>query len=53
MSRAGKEKPAQVRAGGFAFAKWARWDLNPQPTDYESAALTLSYRPAWEQHPGR
>ena len=20
--------------------QWGRWDLNPEPTDYESAALT-------------
>jgi len=20
--------------------KWSRWDSNPEPTDYESAALT-------------
>jgi hypothetical protein len=26
------------------FLKWSRrWDLNPRPADYESAALPLSY----------
>ena len=30
----------------MAFPEWARQDLNLQPTDYESAALTgLSYGP--------
>lgn len=25
--------------------KWGRWDSNPEPTDYESAALTIELQP--------
>ena len=29
-----------VRRSGTGSVNWARWDLNPGPADYESAALT-------------
>ncbi len=33
-----------VNEGRTAFEIWSRrWDLNPRPADYESAALPLSY----------
>ena len=27
---------------------WARWDLNPRPSDYEPPALTIELRPRVE-----
>ncbi len=46
-------RPADFKSAAFASyataalmeSWWARWDLNPEPTDYEPAALPLSYRP--------
>ena len=29
--------------GGCGGKEWRRWDLNPQPRDYDALALPLSY----------
>ncbi len=38
-------RPSDEKRGDREKAWWARWVSNPRPNDYESSALTLSYRP--------
>ena len=36
--------PSQLDDRGEIKIRWALWDSNPQPTDYEPAALTIELR---------